>query len=144
MSRVKEIILKHLIQKHEGTVKKNNRHVVYKDSLGIETIGYGRNIKDNGLSDEEAEYLLLNDIKDVLFSLMRLYPWYIHLSQNRQFALADMAFNMGIPRLQKFKKMLIALEAHDYETAAQEALDSKWAKQVGGRANEIVNMILDG
>ena len=101
-------------------------------------------MRDRGLSEEEAEYLLLNDIKEALFALAEKFPWFVHMTQRRQYALANMYHNIGLPRLLGFRKMLQALESKDYETAAVEALDSKWAKQVGKRADEIAQMIKDG
>ena len=66
------------------------------------------------------------------------------LSPNRQRALVDMAFNLGRTRLAGFKAMWAALERGDYHAAAVEALNSKWARQVGPRAQRIAKMIREG
>lgn len=124
---------------HEGV--KNH---VYKDHLGIETIGVGRNLRDRGLSDEEVDYLLANDVTIVEEELDRVMPWWKDLSEVRQRALADLLFNMGISRLHGFIKMLAALKERDYHTAADELLDSKYAKQVGARAIRVAEMIRSG
>lgn len=124
---------------HEGV-----RNKVYKDHLGIETIGVGRNLVDRGLSDEEVDYLLGNDITIVENELDNGLSWWRDLDEVRQRALADLAFNMGLPRLHGFVKMLDALQRRDYHAAADELLDSKYAKQVGERSNRVAEMIRTG
>jgi lysozyme len=124
---------------HEGVKNK-----VYKDHLGIETIGVGRNLVDRGLSDEEVDYLLGNDITIVENELDNGLSWWRDLDEVRQRALADLAFNMGIPRLHGFVKMLDGLQRRDYHAAADELLDSKYAKQVGARSERVANMIRTG
>ncbi len=124
---------------HEGVKNK-----VYKDHLGIETIGVGRNLVDRGLSDEEVDYLLSNDITIVENELDNGLSWWRDLDEVRQRALADLAFNMGLPRLHGFVKMLDGLQRRDYHAAADELLDSKYAKQVGARSERVANMIRTG
>jgi len=124
---------------HEGVKNK-----VYKDHLGIETIGVGRNLVDRGLSDEEVDYLLGNDITIVENELDNGLSWWRDLDEVRQRALADLAFNMGIPRLHGFVKMLDGLQRRDYHAAADELLDSKYAKQVGARSERVATMIRTG
>ena len=124
---------------HEGV-----RNKVYKDHLGIETIGVGRNLVDRGLSDEEVDYLLTNDITIVENELDNGLSWWRDLYEVRQRALADLAFNMGLPRVHGFVKMLYALQRRDYHAAADELLDSKYAKQVGERSNRVAEMIRTG
>ena len=119
----------------------------YEDTEGYITIGIGRMIDEKlrgGITLDEAEYLLTNDISRVMRELNRNYPWWREMSEPRQRALANMCFNLGITRLSKFKKMLAALQIEDYEKAVIEALDSKWAKDVGHRANRIAALIRDG
>lgn len=72
------------------------------------------------------------------------YPWYVNQPEGVQAALMNMCFNLGIGRLLGFRKMIMALTAKDYTTAAIEALDSKWAKQVGQRAKDVALMIREG
>jgi lysozyme len=135
---------------HEGMVL-----TVYKDSLGIDTVGIGRNLKDRGISKEELEYmdipnmdavyehgiseadaryLAMNDIKIVENELCRIHPCVEDLDAVRQLVLMDMAFNMGVPRLSKFKKMWNAIHEGQFENASLEMMDSRWARQVGRRA----------
>ena len=116
----------------------------YKDTVGALTIGYGRNLDAVGIDKDEAAYLLRNDLKRALHSLDRHLPWWRDLSQKRQCAMANMTFNLGIIGLLNFKKMLTALKKRDYSLAADEALDSKWATQVGSRADRIANLIRQG
>lgn len=116
----------------------------YKDSVGKLTIGVGRNLDDVGISAEESRILLFNDIARVLGELDRQLPWWRGMSEGRQRALANMAFNLGLPRLRGFKKMLTALETGQWEAAHNEALTSRWAGQVGQRANRIAQIFLEG
>lgn len=114
----------------------------YKDSVGKWSIGYGRNLSDNGITPEEAEILLAHDVYAAEKGLDAALPWWKELDSLRRRALLNMAFNMGIPKLLGFVKMLDALKRRDFETAAKEALDSKWAGQVGSRAERIADLFL--
>ena len=130
------------LKRDEGFV----RHA-YQDHLGFWTIGIGRLIdkrRDGGISEAEAEHLLGNDIKAVIVDLDRSCPWWTALSDPRQRALANMCFNLGLSRLLGFRKMLAALEAGDFAGAATEALDSRWARQVGDRAQRIATLLSVG
>ena len=109
----------------------------YRDSVGKLTIGWGRNLDDVGISEAEAEAMLEADIAVAEHELDRVLPWWRELPEPAQRALANMAFNLGMPRLLGFRRMLAALGARDFETAAAESLDSKWARQVGDRAQRI-------
>jgi lysozyme len=138
---------------------------VYKDTLGIDTIGIGRNLEDRGITQQElddldipsidhvyewgiteadAVYLAENDVQIVEEELVRAHPCVDSLDSVRQLILADMAFNMGVPRLGKFKKMWAAIHDEDYATAAKEMLDSRWATQVKGRATKLANAMHNG
>lgn len=119
----------------------------YKDTEGYSTIGVGRLIdrrRGGGISTEEAEYLLSNDVARVERDLDAQIPWWRQLDDARQRALANMTFNLGVTGLLRFQRMLDALNVHDYEAAAAEALDSHWARQVGQRAERIAAMIRYG
>lgn len=150
----------HLIQKliaHEGMILR-----VYQDSLGIDTIGIGRNLEDRGISKQEldamdipnintiyehgiteadAVYLATNDVQIVENELLAAHPCVAELDSVRQLVLVDMAFNMGVPRLRGFKKMWAAIHKGDYTTAAKEMLDSRWANQVKSRSTILANMM---
>ena len=131
-----------MLRKHEGVEK-----YAYKCTADKVTIGVGRNIDKSssmGLSDDEIDYLLSNDIKRVSAELIRAFPWYSELDEVRKDAMIDMCFNMGLPRLSKFKNSLAAMANGDYDIAALEFLDSNWAKQVGNRSITITDMIRSG
>lgn len=116
----------------------------YRDSVGKLTIGVGRNLDDVGISRNEAMAMLDNDIARVLQELTSAFPWYTGLNDARKVALANMCFNLGLPRLQGFTRMLIALEAGQYTEAADEMLNSKWAGQVGNRARRLASLVRTG
>lgn len=105
------------------------------------TIGVGRNLDASGIFDCEVQLMLDNDVITAWHACQRLMPGFDTFSEPRQHAFIDMAFNLGEPRLAKFKKMLAAIEARDFETARKEMLDSAWAKQVGPRAQTLANMV---
>ena len=112
----------------------------YRDTVGKLTIGVGRNIDDNGITEEEALFLLKNDIRRSESDLDRNASWWRGLPDDAQRGLVNMAFNIGWPRLAKFDRMLMALKFGRFNTAADEALDSQWAKQVKGRAERIADL----
>lgn len=130
--------LEDMLIRHEGL-----RLKPYRDSVGKLTIGVGRNLDDVGITEEEARYLLKNDIQKAVAEAKR-FPWYAKLNNPRKQAIIDMIYNLGASRFLGFKKMLAALEAGDYEAAAREMLDSKWAQQVGRRATELAEIMRTG
>ena len=109
----------------------------YECTAGKITIGYGRNIEDNGITREEAEILLSNDIKGTFCELEAKFDWFLLMPYDKQAVLINMCFNLGLTRLLKFKKMLAALKVKDYKEASIQMLDSKWAEQVGERATRL-------
>lgn len=112
----------------------------YKDIVGKTTIGYGRNLDDDGISLDEADLMFQNDLWNVMKVLTQM-AWFKDSPQNVQCALANMAFNLGMEGLLDFKDMIHALIAKDYTKASQCALDSKWAKELPKRANDIAVMM---
>ena len=116
----------------------------YRDTVGKLTKGIGRNLDDVGISRIEALSMLEEDIDGVIHNLNIKLPWWEELPEDLQRALLNMCFNLGIRRFLGFKRMLSALEEGNYEVAAAEALDSKWAKQVGNRAIRIADLIRNG
>lgn len=115
----------------------------YKCSAGKLTIGFGRNLEDNGISREEAEQMLQNDIDDVVRELQTIKQ-YNYLDPIRQTVLANMAYNLGVPTLKKFRNMLANISLGDYSNAAKEMLNSKWARQVGDRATRLAEIMRTG
>ena len=128
-----------LLIKHEGL-----RLKPYRDTVGKLTIGIGRNLDDLGITEAEARYLLENDVLRVSLELVHHFPWYNGLNAARMIVMIDMVFNLGINRFKLFKKLIKAIEVQDWEQAAKEMLDSKWARQVKGRAAELAQMMRDG
>jgi len=145
---------------HEGL-----RLQVYKDTLGIDTIGIGRNLEDRGITKEEldwmdipsmdavyeygiteadAMYLAKNDVQIVEEELVRAHPCVEELDAVRQLVLMDMAFNMGVPRLRKFTKMWNAVHEKKFDIAAKEMLDSRWAVQVKSRSTKLAHAMHHG
>lgn len=132
-----------LLVEHEGSVKDSGRHVLYYDSVGVPTIGYGRNLRDRGISEDEAQILLEWDVDDCYNSLVKSFPVTRYLSEVRQAALTDMTFNLGLFGISQFVNMWEAVENGNYEVAADEMLRSRWAEQVGTRANDLATMMRD-
>jgi lysozyme len=119
----------------------------YQDSLGFWTIGVGRLIdsrKGGGLSNDEINYLLDNDIKAKTREVLLALPWMPRLSDPRQAVLIGMAFQMGIGGLLKFKRTLGSIEDGQYGEAAVEMLDSAWAKQTPARAQRLAKQMETG
>jgi lysozyme len=129
-----------MLKRHEGV-----EHHIYRCSAGFWTIGAGRqNVDPNGglgLSDDEVDYLLQNDIERVIKELSAEYRWFNSLDDVRKDAMIDISFNLGATRLRGFKRALAAMEVADYKMAAKEFLDSKWSRDVKGRATELCYMI---
>jgi lysozyme len=115
----------------------------YRDSVGKLTIGVGHNLEDAGIS-EAAAYVILDEDIAVAASEAAKLPVFAGLDPVRQDVLIDMIFNMGLPRLRGFVNMLGALADNNWDEAAKQMLDSRWATQVGSRANELAQMIKSG
>jgi lysozyme len=131
--------LKSLLVRHE-----NYSQFPYSDTTGHLTIGIGRNLSDRGISTTEAYFLLNEDIAYFSAKLNVYLKFFKDLDENRQIALIDMCFNLGIQGLLNFKNMMMALESKDYERAAHEMLDSKWAEQVKERATDLAEIVRTG
>jgi lysozyme len=155
----KDFLIEKLIA-HEGL-----RLEVYQDTLGINTIGIGRNLDDRGITQDEldwmdyptiehvysdgiteadAVHLAQNDVQIVEEELLRAHPCVEDLDAVRQLVLVDMAFNMGVPRLCKFKNMWNAIHEKKFDIAAKEMLDSRWANQVKSRSVKLANAMHNG
>ena len=131
--------LKERIKTHEGYRRKP-----YLCPAGKLTIGYGRNIEENGITEAEASFLLDNDIKISEEECRRAFRWFYNLDEIRRGVIVEMHLNMGLKRLKTFKKMLTACEKQDYELAACEMLNSLWARQVGQRAETLAKIMRKG
>jgi len=120
------------LMRHEGY-----RTHLYEDTAGILTIGVGYNIEEKGLPDYIIKLLLNDSIEEAKSELGRVFEPWKGLSRVRQDVLVNMMFNLGAPRFLKFKKFIKAIKNNDFDTAADEMLASRWAKQVGNRAIEL-------
>lgn len=131
-------IAKASLRGHEGL-----RHHPYLCTAGKRTIAYGRNLDDRGITTEEAEFLLDNDVAECLQDCAT-FPYWNDLTDRRQAALIDMRFCLGPGGFRAFKKMHAALSARDYPEAAAQILDSRFAEQTGQRADNLAGMMRDG
>jgi lysozyme len=113
----------------------------YTDTVGKLTVGIGRNLTDRGISLEEAHYLLQRDIDLVVADLDRALPWWREMTPARQRVLANMCFNMGLPVLLGFRNTLAYMERGNYRAAAAGMRASKWARQVGPRAERLARLM---
>jgi lysozyme len=124
----------------------------YRDSVGKLTIGVGRNLDDKGISADEAELLLDNDIAEHLALLDKYLPWWNTLDEARQLALANLAFNLGVGpsaeqplgKLLGFHDTLRALQNKEYDVVANHLSVTLWAQQVGIRATRIIAAMRNG
>jgi lysozyme len=116
----------------------------YKDSVGKTTIGIGRNLDDVGISQDEANVLLGNDIDKAESALRSALPWTVNLDDARVGVLVNMTFNMGINTMLKFKDTLAHIQAGNYDAAATGMLSSQWARQVGARAQRLAEQMRTG
>ena len=126
------------LKRHEGF-----RATPYTDTTGHLTIGYGINL-DAGITEEEAEMLLVHRVGKIRVALHKRLPCFSELSEARQGSLINMAFNLGIDGLMGFKQTLRYVAEGNYPAAAAQMLKSKWARQVKGRAVELSQSMRQG
>lgn len=112
-----------LLKRDEG-----ERLKPYRCTAGKLTIGVGRNLEDVGISKEESDYLLTNDISRVTVEISRHLPWALKLDDARFSVILSMVFQMGMGGVKNFRKFLNALQMGDYTKASIEMMDSKWAQ----------------
>ncbi len=115
----------------------------YRCTAGKLTIGIGRNLDDVGISQDEAEYLLANDIRRLERALMG-NATFNSLDDNRKTAIMNMAFQLGVNGCLSFRNMWSALASKDWRNAHDEALKSQWAKQTPARAKRVALILLNG
>ena len=127
--------LENLIIRHEGY----RRHP-YPDR-GVLSIGHGRNLTTNGISESEARYLLRNDIDRITKALSERFPVFDELTNNRRAVLISMAYGLGIEGISKFQYMWENLEKRDYVRAALEIYLSNYCGQVGNRCRDLAEMM---
>jgi len=125
------------IKRHEGL-----NLFVYQDTQGHDTLGYGH-LLSRGITPAAAEFILHEDISSA-YQQARMLRGFDGLQPARQAVLVEMVFNMGYARVKMFRKMLAALAEKDYKRAAREMLNSRWAAQVGYRAQELAEQMEKG
>ena len=127
------------LKRHEGFMSHS-----YVCPAGAVSIGYGRNIDSDagglGISEEEAEYLLKNDI-DRSIAECETFSWWSDTPPSKQMVIVELCFQLGWNRLNGFRKMLSAMSVGDFETASVELIDSRFATQVPNRANELAERL---
>ena len=124
------------IKQHEGYVG-----VVYKDSLGIDTIGYGFAIKDLELDRDICDIILERKLKALEDRVNIKFSWYKYMPQEIKDVIMEMCYQLGVTGVSKFKKTLAHLQNKRWEEASVEMLDSLWAKQTPNRAKELSNRV---
>ena len=122
--------------------EEGRRNKPYTDTVGKTTIGVGRNLTDNGLRDDEIQLMLSNDIDEAYRQCEKSFSWFSEQPGRAKIVLVDMCFNIGIGLLKGFKNMLGYFERKMYTSAASELLSSKYAKQVGKRADNLAELLL--
>ena len=127
------------LEDDEGRRKK-----LYKCTAGKWTIGVGRNLEDRGLRDDEIDLMLKNDVAESIGDCRRLFRMFDSLSAVRQEVLVNMMLNLGYTRLAGFKKMISALSEGNFVEASRQMLDSKWATDVGDRADRLAKAMRTG
>lgn len=124
---------------HEGMKLKP-----YKCTAGKLTIGIGRNLEDVGISEDEANMLLRHDIQEATRQLLHAFPWMGEFNDARISAMINFTFNVGIGTVKKFENTLAYMQSGEWDKAADEMMDSRWARQVGNRAVEVTEQIRTG
>jgi len=127
-----------MLKRHEGF-----RSKPYRCTAGKLTIGYGLNL-DAGITEEEASYLLETRVNTIVDDLIGLVDFWYKLTPARKDVLVNMAYNLGVPGLMKFKETLRLMREEDYESASDQMLKSLWAKQVPTRAKELSDLFRRG
>ena len=132
--------LMELLKKHEGFSA-----TAYRDTKGILTIGYGRNLEAMTVTQEQAGMWLAEDSANAIKQAMK-FPEFAHCDTHaRQNVFVELIYNIGAGKVAKFKKMLAAITAHDWNKAADELYDSKWRIDVGPtRSGTLISMLRTG
>ena len=128
--------LKESIIKNEGYVG-----IVYKDSLGIDTIGYGFAIKDLELDADICDIILERKLKALQDMIKIKFKWYGYMPQEIKDVVMEMCYQLGVGGFSKFKKTIAYLQNQQFHDASVEMLDSLWAKQTPNRAKELSNRV---
>lgn len=116
----------------------------YVDTVGKVTIGIGRNLTDRGITEATVKQMFWEDLGRCFNEANEIFSYqFEEFSRCRQLAILNMLFNLGKSRFLGFTKMINAIRSEMWAIAAREALDSKWAHQVGARADRIADLFMD-
>jgi lysozyme len=125
------------------------KYEVYHDHLGLPTFGIGHLVLESDpehdapvgtpVSEERVIEVFEQDVQTVLNECKVLYEDFDDLPEEVKQIIANMMFNMGRPRLSKFKGMKAGVDARDWNKAADEMVDSGWYRQVTNRAQRLVD-----
>lgn len=133
-----------LVIQHEGTVMDGDRHIAYKCTSIKTTVGYGRNLDDKGISQDEALMLLSNDINECIVDLMDIFDngRFNSYTINIRRVLVDMRFALGRVGFRKFERFISAVKEEDKDKMVEELIDSNWYRGVGyNRLTDLINII---
>tara|TARA_R100000808_G_scaffold15149_1_gene35305 strand:- start:3273 stop:3677 length:405 start_codon:yes stop_codon:yes gene_type:complete len=128
--------LKERIKKHEGYVG-----MVYKDSLGIDTIGYGFAIKDLELDEDICDEILARKLKDLDVRIKNKFSWFSYMPPQIKDVIMEMCYQLGVGGFSKFRKTIAFLQDKKWAEASEEMLDSLWAKQTPNRAKSLSDIV---
>ncbi|MBD1583485.1 glycoside hydrolase [Pseudoalteromonas sp. S16_S37] len=126
------------LKEHEGY-----RSTPYTCTAGKLTIGYGLNL-EAGITEDEAEIILAHRVEGLITRLTQSFPFFMKLNEPRKAVLINMAYQLGFKGLLNFSKTLAHIKACEYESAACEMLNSRWAKQTPNRAEQLAQQMLAG
>jgi len=128
--------------------EEGRKRCVYRDNLGFLTIGVGRLVDPRkpgaGLTDEEIDYLLANDIAAKTAEVRKALPWIDKLNEPRRAVLIGMAFQLGVAGLLGFHQTLALIATGQFDRAEDEMLQSLWAKQTPARAKRMAKQMATG
>ena len=124
------------IKQHEGYVG-----IVYKDSLGIDTIGYGFAIKDLELDEDICDIILERKLRALSDSIHLKFSWFKYMPPEIQDIVTEMCYQLGVGGFSRFKKTIAYLQNKQFKEASVEMLDSRWAEQTPNRAKELSNRV---
>jgi lysozyme len=129
------------------------KYEIYEDHLGYATFGIGHLITDKDpeygwpvgtkVSEDRVNKVFKTDVQKFVSETQKVFPDLINKPDNIQVVLVNMCFNLGAPRLSKFKKFITAINDEQWIEAAVEMMDSRWARQVGPRAERLKQIVLD-
>jgi Phage-related lysozyme (muraminidase) len=126
------------LKRHEGF-----RKDIYKDSVGIDTWGYGWNLS-TGITEPVAAFALAAKVEAIEQELLSTFDWYPNLTQVRKDVILNMCYNMGIAKFKTFINTINLIAASKHEEASVQMLKSRWAEQVGNRAKELSELYRRG